>query len=151
VDKLNLARQSYIDGVTVSSLKQINHPKGDILHAMKASNIGYAGFGEAYFSTVHQGVVKGWKKHKKMTMNLVVPVGEVRFVIFDDRSESDTKGTVNEVILSTKSYNRLTINPGLWMAFQGYATSNLILNIGNIEHDANETISIGLDEVEYEW
>ena len=36
-----------MDGVILTPLKQIYHPKGDIFHAMKASDIGFIGFGEA--------------------------------------------------------------------------------------------------------
>ena len=45
-------------------------------------------FKESYFSTVNGDVIKPWKKHNKMTLNLVVPLGEIKFVLFDDRRES---------------------------------------------------------------
>lgn len=141
-----------IDGVIISALKIIPHPKGDILHAMKASNRGYAGFGEAYFSMIRSGDVKGWKKHIKMTLNLIVPVGEIDFVIYDDREWSDTKGKTLKVTLSNDNYRRLTIAPGLWLAFQGKAEGlNLLLNIADLEHDPNEAVSIGLNDITYEW
>jgi len=72
-----------MDGITLTSLKQITHPKGDIYHAMKASDDGFSGFGEAYFSTVNKNDIKGWKKHTEMTLNLVVVIGEVEFVVYD--------------------------------------------------------------------
>ena len=52
-----------IKEVVLTPLKIIENPAGNILHAMKASDQGYAGFGEAYFSTVNHSAVKGWKKH----------------------------------------------------------------------------------------
>ena len=76
-----------MDGVIISTLKQIHHPKGDILHAIKKSDVGFSGFGEAYFSIINQGDVKGWKKHTKMTLNLVVPIGEIEFVIYDESTK----------------------------------------------------------------
>ena len=39
-----------MEGVTVHPLKHIVVPKGDIYHALKSTDEGYAGFGEAYFS-----------------------------------------------------------------------------------------------------
>ena len=47
-----------MDGVILTPLKQIYHPKGDIFHAMKKSDIGFDGFGEAYFSTINQNDIK---------------------------------------------------------------------------------------------
>ena len=41
-------------------------------------------FGEVYFSSIKPKSVKAWKLHKKMTLNIVVPVGKVRFALFDD-------------------------------------------------------------------
>ena len=79
-----------MDGVILTPLKQIPHQKGDIFHAMKKSDIGFDGFGEAYFSTINKGEIKGWKKHTKMTLNLIVPVGEIEFVLFDNRENSQT-------------------------------------------------------------
>ena len=72
-----------MDGVTLTPLKIIPHPSGDVLHGIKSSEASFAGFGEAYFSTINQGDIKGWKKHSKMTLNLVVPKGEIQFVIFE--------------------------------------------------------------------
>ena len=66
-----------MEGVTVHPLKHIVVPKGDIYHALKSTDEGYVGFGEAYFSQIEHGAAKGWKRHNRMTLNLVVPVGAV--------------------------------------------------------------------------
>ena len=136
-----------MDGVTLTLLKQIHHPKGNILHALKKSDKGFNGFGEAYFSIVNEGEIKGWKKHSKMTLNLIVPVGEIKFVIFNKEANE-----FFDVILSLENYQRLTINPGLWFAFQGLGKGcNMVLNIANIKHDPSEVVSKDLKEINYEW
>ena len=73
-----------MDGIILTPLNQIHHPKGDIYHAMKKSDDGFDGFGEAYFSTVHKNDIKGWKKHRDMTLNLLVPIGEIKFVVYNE-------------------------------------------------------------------
>jgi dTDP-4-dehydrorhamnose 3,5-epimerase len=135
-----------MDGVILTPLKQIYHPKGDIYHAMKKSDVGFNGFGEAYFSTIHQHDIKGWKKHTEMTLNLVVPIGEIEFVIYNELSKEFAT-----VFLSHQNYQRLTISPGLWVAFEGIKGSNMLLNLTNIEHDPNEAVNIQLDEINYIW
>ena len=110
-----------MDGVILTSLKQIHNQKGDVFHAMKKSDNGFDGFGEAYFSTINKNDIKGWKKHTEMTLNLVVPVGEIEFVIFDD--------VVNDFLnvrLSQNNYHRLTVRPNLWMAFKGIGDNNML-------------------------
>lgn len=145
--------QVTIDGVILTPLKQIFHPKGDVWHAMKYSDAGFAGFGEAYFSTIHYGDIKPWKKHLKMTLNFVVPVGKIRVVIFDDRAGSVTQGNFFDVTLSHDNYQRITIPAGLWVAFSGVGDSlNLLLNVANLEHDPLEVErKDSLSEISYQW
>ncbi len=125
--------------VKVTTLKRIFHPKGDVYHALKASEPSFTEFGEAYFTTVHKKDVKGWKKHTKMTMNLLVPMGDVSFFIHNEQENSTQVFRVNE-----GNYVRLTVPPGYWVAFKGHADKNLILNVASLEHDPEEAINVPL-------
>jgi len=135
-----------MDGVIVTPLKQIHHPKGDIFHVMKKNDDGFDGFGEAYFSTINKNQIKGWKKHTQMTLNLVVPVGEIEFVVFNEENKE-----FFSVKLSQKNYQRLTIKPNLWVAFRGLESYNMLLNLASITHDPSEAINTGIEEIEYDW
>lgn len=135
-----------MDGVRLTTLKQIHNPKGDIFHAMKKSDDGYSGFGEAYFSTIHKNDIKGWKKHKEMVLNLIVPTGAIEFIIY-----SELEQDFFSVILSRNNYQRLTVAAGLWMAFRGIEENSILLNLGSMEHNQNEAISKELKEIPYEW
>lgn len=133
-----------MDGVILTPLKQIHNPKGDVFHAMKKSDCGFDGFGEAYFSTIHQGDIKGWKKHTQMTLNLVVPIGEIEFIVYNEKEFFTVK-------LSSNNYQRLTVQNGLWMAFRGVGESNMLLNLASLEHDPDEAINQPLDAIPYAW
>ncbi|TWX54051.1 dTDP-4-dehydrorhamnose 3,5-epimerase [Colwellia hornerae] len=141
-----------IDGVIVTPLKRIFNEKGDILHALKYSEESFSHFGEAYFSTVNMDDVKGWKKHSEMILNLIVPTGAIKFVIYDDRDLSASKGIFQEVVISPENYVRLTIPSKVWLAFQGVGDGvNMLLNIASIEHDPTESVNYDLDEFDYTW
>ncbi len=141
-----------IEGVIVTDLNIISLDEGDVLHCMKKSDSGFEKYGEAYFSEVKPGAIKAWKRHNKMTLNLVVPVGEIKFVIYDDRLNSKTNGDFFEIILSRENYKRLTVQPGLWMAFQGIGNDlSMLLNIANIEHDFSEADRKNINEIKYGW
>lgn len=135
-----------MDGLIVTELRQILHPKGDILHALKNSDEGFAGFGEAYFSHVNKSEIKGWKKHNQMVLNLIVPVGHIDFVIYNESSKE-----FFEISLSRNNYKRLTVSPGLWMAFRGVDDVNMLLNVASIKHDPEEAMNIRLQDIKYEW
>ena len=142
-----------IKGVTIHPLKQINVPKGNIFHALKKTDEGFYGFGEAYFSQIKPGAIKGWKRHNRMVLNLIVPVGSIKFVIYDDRDDSPTKGNFQEIIVSPKTnYVRLTIEPGLWTAFAGMdKETSMLLDIIPEPHDPAEADSKDLDEIPYNF
>jgi len=133
--------------INVTKLRRINNPKGDILHGLKAIESDFSTFGEAYFSTINKGDIKGWKKHLKMDLNLIVPIGNIRFVIYDERQK-----LFNEEIIGESNYARLHVPAGYWMAFQGMSEGlNMLLNIASIMHDPVEAESKGLDEINYIW
>lgn len=142
-----------IEGVTLNTLKRIKNPKGDILHALKCTDEGFFGFGEAYFTQIHSKEIKGWKRHNKMTLNLVVVTGCVKFVIYDDRENSITFGKFEEIILSPEqNYQRLTLAPGLWMAFCGMSdNTSIVMDIIPQPHDDNEGDRINLDAIPYNF
>ena len=137
-------------GITLTPLQLIKGEKGTVLHALKATDAEFSSFGEAYFSTVNFGTTKGWKRHNRMVMNLVVPEGAIKFIIIDDRGRSLE---VFETLLGpTTNYSRLTIEPGLWVAFEGVGEGvNLLLNIASILHDPNETDSLPLDNDQFNY
>ena len=130
-----------MDGVILTPLKRINHKKGDILHAIKASDDGFFGFGEAYFSEVYKDETKGWKKHSEMTLNLIVAYGAIKFNVHNQETNE-----YFDTIISEHNYNRITIKPGLWLSFTGIEDKNILLNIANIEHNPDESINADIDK-----
>ena len=139
-----------IKDVVITYLNVINTPGGNVMHAMKGSSIGYKGFGEAYFSKIEKGAIKAWKRHKNMTLNLVVPIGEIRFVLFDDRKVSNNQ--FQEVVVSKGNYCRLTVPPMIWMGFQNLSNdSSMLLNIADMEHNPNEIDKKSIKQIEFNW
>lgn len=137
-----------MDGVTLTPLKHIVLEKGDVLHALKATDDTYSGFGEAYFTQIKFGFIKGWKRHNKMTLNLVVIHGKVKFIVYDE-----VNNLFEEIVLSPEdNYQRLTLAPGLWMAFQGLSDGiSTILDIIPNPHDPEEADNKDLSEIDYDF
>jgi len=142
-----------MEGIILHPLKRIYVPKGDVLHALKSSDEGYAGFGEIYFSQIKAKEVKGWKRHNRMVLNLVVVAGVIKFVVYDDRINSKTHGQFSEYIISPEhNYQRLTVSPGLWIAFQGMGKDiSMLMNIIPEPHDSTEVDSKELGEITYDF
>ena len=140
-----------IDGVYCTKLNIISTPGGDVLHAMKNIDNGFVDFGEAYFSEIEFDKVKAWKRHTKMTLNLVVPIGRIKFVLFDDRMPSNSI-QFQEIKMSRENYFRLTIPPMIWVGFQGlYEPGSLLLNIADIPHNPDEVDNKSINEIDFDW
>ena len=136
-----------LDQIEVTPLKQISLPGGGVWHALKTTEESFQGFGEAYFSWVKMGAIKAWKQHLRMTMNLVVPVGMVRFVFCDLENNA-----FREEEIGVNSYSRITVPPKIWFGFKGLnEQDSLVLNIASIPHDSEEVDRIPISAIPFDW
>jgi len=139
-----------IDGVILTPLGIIETPGGDVLHGMKKIDPGFLSFEEAYFSEVEHNQIKAWKRHKKMTLNLIVPSGIVKFVLKNNKKNAESEFQI--ITLSKNNYQRLTIPPMIWFGFQGISKNYaLVLNIANHIHDSNEVERKEVSEIIFDW
>lgn len=137
-----------VEQILVTPLKRIQLSEGDVLHALKRGDSGYVHFGEAYFSMIGAGTVKAWKRHLRMTLNLVVPQGAVQFVFMDEQ------GAMREEVVGVQAgrYVRLTVPPGIWFGFKGlFGPHSMLMNVADIHHDPAEIERKGLAEIEFDW
>ena len=143
-----------IDGVVVTPLKRIEDARGAVLHMLRADAPHFAGFGEIYYSVVNRGVVKGWKRHTRMTLSLTAPFGGVRLGLIDGRPDSPTYAATQTVVIDPSHYVLVTVPPGVWSAFQGLTDPPAVLaNCANIPHDPTEAETVAADQppVPYRW
>ena len=128
-----------IEGVKITLLKQILDERGKIMHMMRNDAEGFAGFGEIYFSCVHPGAIKGWHIHKEMVLNYAVPHGNIKFVLYDDRVNSATRGELQEIFLGPDNYCLVTVPPMVWNGFKGIGEEMaMVANCASIPHRTDE-------------
>jgi dTDP-4-dehydrorhamnose 3,5-epimerase len=130
-----------IAGVRLSPLNQILDERGKVMHMLRADAPGFEQFGEIYFSCVWPGAIKGWHLHKAMTLNYAVPCGHIKFVLFDDRPDSPTRGELMELFLGETNYCLVTVPPGVWNGFKGIGDRMaLVANCATLPHDPEEIL-----------
>ena len=128
-----------IDGVILTPLRQIFDERGKVMHMLREDSAVFSRFGEIYFSCTHPGVVKAWHLHKKITLNYAVISGEIKFVLFDDRPDSRTRGTVQEFFISPENYMLVTVPPLIWNGFKAIRTdSAIVANCATWPHSSDE-------------
>jgi len=143
-----------IEGVIITPLRQILDERGKIMHMLTCEQAHFKSFGEIYFSCIYPNVIKGWHIHKKMILNYAVPHGRIKFVLYDDRINSSTRGEIQEIFLGPDNYNLVTVPPLVWNGFKGIGDEMAIVaNCSSIPHDPSEIDRLDpLDKrIPYNW
>jgi dTDP-4-dehydrorhamnose 3,5-epimerase len=136
-----------IHDVAIKNLKRFPDERGTVMHIMKSTDEEFKGFGEVYCSTIYPDVVKGWHLHEKITLNYVVLKGMIKFVLYDERENSASKGIVREIYMGDQNYIRVTVPPGIWSAFKCVGTEPAIVcNLIDKPHDETETKRCDLND-----
>ena len=122
-------------------------PSGDIMRILKNKEVKNWNFAEAYFSKIKYNKIKAWKYHLKMSLNLVVPMGRVKFVFYFNKTKN-----FKVIELGEKKYSRISIPPRIWFGFKGLSKKDsLILSLTNLEHNPNEVLRCTKNEIKFNW
>lgn len=140
--------------VKITKLKIISDDRGKVMHMLRTDSPAFKEFGEIYFSTIYQGKIKGWHLHKESSLNYVCIKGKVRLTLFDDRPGSKSKNEIQEIILSPREYNLITIPPNIWNGFKGLdKDESIIANCLTLPHNEREMVRKNPDDryFNYKW
>jgi dTDP-4-dehydrorhamnose 3,5-epimerase len=129
-----------IDGLKHIPLRRVPDERGTIFHMLRRTDPHFIEFGEIYFSTIYEGVVKGWHLHRDMTLCYACIHGRIKLVVYDDREGSKTRGELNEFFLGPDDYALVMIPPGLWNGFKGMTDPHAIIaNCCTHPHDPSRS------------
>ena len=97
---------------------------------------------------------KAWHLHKRMTLNYAVPHGNIKFVLYDDRAGSPSKGAIQEIFLGPDNYCLVTVPPLIWNGFKGIGVvPAVVANCATIPHDPTEIHRLDphVNDIPYDW
>ncbi len=122
----------------INKLQKFNDERGFVLQGMKYQDRESFGIREVYFSSVNYGFYKGWKKHQKMVLNLIVIEGKVLFYLANNEFTE-----FKEIIICKNDLQRITIMPNQWLSFTSLVKpSSTIMNIANLTNKEDITDNI---------
>ena len=117
------------------------------MHVLKSVELKNWIFKEAYFSKIKFGKVKAWNYHLKMTLNLAVPYGKVKFVFYSEQED-----LFRVIEIGEKQYSRLIVPPRIWFGVKGINKSeSIILNLANFQHSQKEILRCKKNEIKFDW
>jgi dTDP-4-dehydrorhamnose 3,5-epimerase len=146
--------ETAITGVEIVPLRRIPDERGTIYHMLSVKDPHFSQFGEIYFTSVYQGIVKGWHRHRDMTLNYACIYGRVKLVLYDDREDSATRGALIERFLGPDEHSLVVIPPGVWNGVKGMSSPfALVANCCTHPHDASRTSRLDPfdNEIPYDW
>src|SRR5216683_1814437 len=107
------AKRGSINGVLTVPVSRLPDERGTIYHMLRRDDPHFIEFGEIYFTSIYPWIVKGWHKHRDMTLNYACIFGRIKLALFDDRPDSATVGALMEVFLGPDQHSLVTIAPGI--------------------------------------
>ncbi len=143
-----------IHDVKITPLKIIADDRGKVMHMLRSDDKIFQKFGEIYFSTIYKNKIKAWHLHKESTLNYVCVKGIVKLVLFDDRSESKSKGEIQEITMSKDNYSLVTIPKNIWNGFKGIGEDeSIVANCLTLPHNEMEMVRVDpfSDKINYDW
>lgn len=102
---------------------------------------------EVYLSAVHPGIIKGWHRHKNMTLRFACVSGAVMVGLIYDNLPASVRPLTGRIFISDGAppysycYAGLLIEPGIWVAFrpvEGSGRTAVILNLASHVHADEE-------------
>lgn len=113
-----MCAKQLIDGVTTKKLTVHTDERGRLTEMLRSDDEAFVKFGQVYMTTAYPGVTKAWHYHKIQTDYFVCVRGMMKVVLYDDRENSPTKGTVNEFFIGDHNPLMVVIPPGVWHGFK---------------------------------
>jgi dTDP-4-dehydrorhamnose 3,5-epimerase len=142
-----------ISGVQFVPLRRIPDERGTIYHMLRATDPHFIAFGEIYFTSIYRDVIKGWHRHRDMTLNYACIEGRIKLVLYDDREASPTRGALVERFLGPDDYALAIVPPGVWTGFKGMTDHAIVANCATHPHDPSRTDRLDPlgPDIPYDW
>lgn len=149
----NKVHKVTIEGVKVIALPKIPDERGTIMRMLRKTDPHFIEFGEIYWTTIYAGAIKGWHKHREMTLNYAVPVGMIKLVLYDEREGSPTKGNIMELFIGEDNYCLVQVPPNVWNGSKAIKFSILANCCTHVINDPSRTTRLDPynNHIPYDW
>ena len=146
-----------IDGVSIREVRHVPRDHGVITEIFRPERdpTGLPVI-HIYQSRLFAGALGAWSCHKRTTDRLFVNQGQLKIVLYDDREESRTKGTVMRLIAGDARPCLMVLPPGIWHGLQNVGNSDaLVINCPTQAYDYRDPdhyrLPFDTPEIPYQW
>lgn len=145
-----------IEGVKTKDLTCHPDERGRLWEILRSDDDIFQHFGQVYVTTAYPGVVKAWHAHELQTDFFTVLSGMAKFVLYDMRPDSSTRGHIQEFFLGRDNLKLITIPPGVYHGFKCMGDQEVMaLNCPTRPYNAGQPDELRLpadsDQIPYDW
>ena len=157
VDRAGRPHPPEIEGVVVERLTPLVDHRGTLTEVIDfdrpfwSEPVVYS-----YLFTIRPGRIKGWGMHEHQADRYFVVTGDVRVVLYDDRSGSRTRGRFWQAFFTDESRGLVRIPPGVWHADQNWGERDaMVVNFPTRAFDRANPDKRRIDplsgEIPFDW
>jgi dTDP-4-dehydrorhamnose 3,5-epimerase len=147
VDASGALKGVTIHGLVFRPTRPVPHEDGHLAEVARADWAEFLArpISQVHITTTLPGRVRAWGLHRRSADRLFVVSGLVRFAVFDDREGSETRGQVNELLVSETAPGLLIIPPGLHHGWKIIGdTPSVIINMPERMYDYEQPDALDL-------
>jgi dTDP-4-dehydrorhamnose 3,5-epimerase len=145
-----------IEGVEVKKLLLHTDARGSLMELLRSDDNIFEKFGQVYMTTCKPGVAKAWHYHEKQSEYFSCVKGTLKLVLYDIRENSETKGELQEFMISLSSPLLVKIPPYVYHGFE-CATDEEVIALciktepHNPENPDKVRIPFDSEKIPYKW
>ena len=145
-----------ISGCAVRPLVVHTDERGRLFEILRRDDPEFQRFGQVYITTAKPGVIKGWHLHRLQTDHFCLIEGRARFVLYDDRADSATKGEIDEIICEGAQPQLIVIPQLVYHGFMNIGDGDVVcLNCPtepyNRDHPDEYHTDPRVNDIPYNW
>lgn len=145
-----------IDGCSVRELAVHPDNRGRLFEVLRSDDPEFMRFGQAYVTTAHPGIVKGWHCHRLQTDFFCLIDGHARFALYDSRPGSPTQGQIDEIECDSAQPKLIIIPPNVYHGFKNTGDREVIcMNCPTEPYNRQSPDEIHIDpydnDIPYDW
>lgn len=145
-----------IEGVNVKELKIHNDERGRLMEILRNDDSIYEKFGQVYMTTNYPGVIKAWHCHSKQRDFVTCVKGMIKLVLYDDRDDSKTRGSIEEYFIGEHNNRLITIPPGVYHGWKNIRNDesiviSVISELYNRDNPDELRLPYDTEKIPYKW
>lgn len=135
-----------IKGVELIDRKTLSDDRGDLTEIYRTDEPYHTKINQVYLvENPVRNTIRAFHKHEKLIDYFSIIHGRAKFVLYDDRQDSPTFNTKEEVILTSNNKKLLVIPAGVYHGWMSLSDGTILLSIASETYNKEKADETRID------